>query len=226
MYTPSVSEPATRDGSAAEPERGFRDFGWTDNAPHSVRYLHGRVLDACMPLDSTSRVLDLGCGNGHLLAMLREKGAGPLVGVDIAPDGVDRARKRCPDARIECVLAGTDLLQELREEAFDLVVSTEVVEHVFDPDAWAATCYAAVRTGGRLVCSTPYHAYAKNLALCLLNRWDRHHQPLKLGGHIKFFSTDTLASLLARHGFEDIRFSGAGRVPYLWKSMIATARRP
>jgi len=219
-----VPTKATHDAHPPVSEHAIRDFGWTNTAPHSSRYLHQRVLAACDTLSPQARVLDLGCGNGHFLSMLQSLGVCSLVGVDIAPDGVERARARCPDARIECIRADANVLQTLDEDPFDLVVSTEVVEHVYDPDEWARTCRAALRPGGQLVCSTPYHGYAKNLALCLMGRWDRHHQPLKLGGHIKFFSRHTLAALLTRHDFADIRFTGAGRFPYFYKSMIASAR--
>jgi 2-polyprenyl-6-hydroxyphenyl methylase/3-demethylubiquinone-9 3-methyltransferase len=66
----------------------------------------------------------------------------------------------------------------------------------------------------------------KNLALSLLDRWDDHHTVRWDGGHIKFFSEKTLTALLGETGFTDIRFSNAGRVPWLWKSMVCRAVRP
>lgn len=203
-----------------------RDFGWRGEDPPSTRYLHRKVVALAEPLDDRTRALDLGCGNGYLLARLAERGAGVLVGLDVAEDGVALARKRVPRARIERFLADETVLERLGEAPFDVVFSTEVVEHVFDPHAWARACFAALRPGGVLVCSTPYHGYLKNLVIGLVGGWDTHHQPLKVGGHIKFFSTKTLRSLLEQNGFEFDRSIGAGRVPGLWKSMIVRARRP
>ena len=79
---------------------------------------------------------------------------------------------------------------------------------------------------GQLICSTPYHGYLKNLALSLVNKWDDHHNPLWDGGHIKFFSRDSLTRLLREAGLVNISFRGAGRLPYLWKSMVLAADRP
>lgn len=76
-----------------------------------------------------------------------------------------------------------------------------------------------------MVITTPYHGYLKNLALSLLDKWDVHHTPLWHGGHIKFWSRATLTELLDRHGFDVVGFSGVGRVPYLWKSMVLVARK-
>ena len=77
-----------------------------------------------------------------------------------------------------------------------------------------------------MVLSTPYHGYLKNLALALSGRLDAHFGALRDGGHIKFFSWPTLQVLLEEAGFVDLRFRGAGRVPFLWKSMVVSARRP
>ena len=46
------------------------------------------------------------------------------------------------------------------------------------------------------------------------------------GGHIKFWSRRTLSALLEEVGFGRLEFRGAGRLPYLWNSMILSARRP
>ena len=120
-----------------------------------------------------------------------------------------------------------DLCAELRLEPFNLVVSMEVVEHVYSPRQWARGCYKALKPGGFLICSTPYHGYLKNLALSLFNKWDSHWSPLYEGGHIKFWSRKTLTKLLSDAGFraEGISFRGAGRLPYLWKSMLLRATK-
>ena len=78
---------------------------------------------------------------------------------------------------------------------------------------------------GVLIITTPYHGYLKNLALSLFNKWDHHHTALWHGGHIKFWSKKTLSTLLADNGFELVAFSGVGRLPWLWKSMVIVAQK-
>ena len=73
--------------------------------------------------------------------------------------------------------------------------------------------------------STPYHGYFKNLALAIAGKLDGHLTVLWDGGHIKFFTPGSLRVLLRRAGFSDIHFHFAGRLPWLWKSMIAIARK-
>jgi 2-polyprenyl-3-methyl-5-hydroxy-6-metoxy-1,4-benzoquinol methylase len=115
---------------------------------------------------------------------------------------------------------GDDLPQEWRE-AFDVVISLEVVEHLFNPHHLVETARAVLKPGGCAIISTPYHGYLKNLALALFDKWDFHHHPERVGGHIKFWSKRTLRSLFdANNAFRAIEFRGAGRAPYLWNSMI------
>ena len=76
---------------------------------------------------------------------------------------------------------------------------------------------------GRLILSTPYHGYLKNVALAVSGRLDAHHTVLWDGGHIKFFSRRTLEEMLRQGGFKPLEFVGAGRLPYLWKSMVISA---
>jgi 2-polyprenyl-6-hydroxyphenyl methylase/3-demethylubiquinone-9 3-methyltransferase len=116
--------------------------------------------------------------------------------------------------------ADANILDRLGCEPFDLVISTEVVEHLYAPRAYVAGCYKAVRPGGRFICSTPYHGYLKNLAIALFDGWDRHANPLWDGGHIKLWSYDTLGKLLRETGFTNLQFRGAGRVPFLWMTML------
>ena len=53
-----------------------------------------------------------------------------------------------------------------------------------------------------------------------MNKWDDHHTVLWDDGHIKFWSKKTLTKLLEEFGFTVTNFKGAGRLPYLWKSMV------
>ena len=148
-----------------------------------------------------------------------------LVGVDLADTVVEAARRVCPQGRFQKMNVTEDLCERLAEEPFDLVVSLEFVEHLYSPGQWAEACFRALKPGGRLVCSTPYYGYLKNLLIGVVDKWDEHFSALSEGGHVKFFSRKTLTQLLGGVGFQAIRFRGAGRLPYLWKSMVVSADR-
>jgi 2-polyprenyl-3-methyl-5-hydroxy-6-metoxy-1,4-benzoquinol methylase len=175
-------------------------------------------------LEPGTRVLDVGCGNGFTCGEFLRRGCN-VVGIDLSEQGIALARENYPTARFEILAADQDILQNLAEEPFDLVVSTEVVEHLYAPREWAAGCYAALKPGGIFICTTPYHGYLKNLLISLKGGWDKHATPLWDGGHIKLWSRRTLSALLGEAGFTDLRFAGAGRLPALWMTMVFGAEK-
>jgi 2-polyprenyl-3-methyl-5-hydroxy-6-metoxy-1,4-benzoquinol methylase len=197
-----------------------QDYGWTDTPPESSTYINPAVITLARSANARS-ILDAGCGNGSLSGTLAEAGF-QVTGVDADQAGVALARNRFPAANFTI---GSFLDPPPRQD-FDMVVSTEVVEHLYSPHELADYCFSALRPGGTLVISTPYHGYLKNLALSLLGKWDKHHTALWHGGHIKFWSKSTLGLLLEKSGFEIEGFLGVGRVPLLWKSMILVAKKP
>jgi 2-polyprenyl-6-hydroxyphenyl methylase/3-demethylubiquinone-9 3-methyltransferase len=107
-----------------------------------------------------------------------------------------------------------------------VVLSLEVVEHIYAPRHYARTIFDLLSGGGLAILSTPYHGYWKNLALALSGRMDEHFTALWDHGHIKFWSVRTLGELLREAGFIDVRFERVGRVPALAKAMIAVATKP
>jgi len=191
----------------------------------SNHYVIPAVLSLAGDVSGGSRVLDIGCGNGGLAGEFLRRGC-VVVGVDLSDSGIAQARKAHPEGRFEVLEADEAVAQKLGEDGFDLVVSTEVIEHLYRPAGLLAGAFAALRPGGRFVCSTPYHGYVKNLTLGLANRMDAHLEPWKEGGHIKFWSRRSLFAEFERSGFERLCFRGAGRVPLLWKSMVVSGDRP
>lgn len=201
------------------------EYGWDTVAPHTNAYLMPAVRALCPPMRSGMRILDIGCGNGTFSGAFLTTGC-RLVGVDTSPQGIEAARQQFPKARWEMIAADRDILEQLGEEAFDLVISTEVVEHLYAPKDWAKGCFGALKPGGRLICTTPYHGYLKNLMLSVFNKWDSHANPMWDGGHIKHWSRPTLSRLLSGAGFTNLQFRGAGRLPWLWMSMAMSGDRP
>jgi 2-polyprenyl-6-hydroxyphenyl methylase/3-demethylubiquinone-9 3-methyltransferase len=168
------------------------------------------------------RIFDLGCGNGAVANRLSK--FAPVTGIDISASGIRIAQQSFPHLDVHTGSVYDDLARQYG--SFPIVVSLEVIEHLFDPRTYARRLFDLVETGGIAVVSTPYHGYWKNLALALTGQFDPHFSALWDGGHIKFWSIHTLGVILKEAGFCDVEFRRVGRIPPLAKSMIAIARRP
>jgi SAM-dependent methyltransferase len=98
-----------------------------------------RMIPA-LEVPAEGRVLDFGCADRpyrHLFAPTTE-----FVGADLPGN---------PDAEL---VIGSDGTIETPPEAFDAVLSTQVLEHVADPDVYLAESHRVLRSGGRILLST------------------------------------------------------------------------
>jgi 2-polyprenyl-3-methyl-5-hydroxy-6-metoxy-1,4-benzoquinol methylase len=154
--------------------------------------------------------------------MLSELGFS-VSGVDPSESGISQATMAYPHLDLRLASTHDDLKGMFG--TFPLVVSVEVVEHVYAPRRFARTAFELLEPGGLALITTPYHGYWKNLAIALTNGSDRHFTALWDGGHIKFWSVATLTPLLEEAGFSLEYFQRVGRIPPLAKSMIAVAKR-
>lgn len=204
----------------------YKDYGFSSGAPsHVYSGISQAVFQLAAPLAPGSRVLDIGCGDGVLCGDFHLRGC-QVVGVDLSESGIALARRNFPGCRFELLGVNEVSLDRLGEAPFDLVVSTEVVEHLYSPRQLSRAAYDALRPGGQFIITTPYHGYLKNLAISLANHWDVHADPLWDGGHVKLFSRKTLGKLLTEAGFRDLRFLGVGRISFLWMSMVFAGVKP
>ena len=201
----------------------YSEFEWqADRAGNgeSGEKLTHVFVELVKQLDGVKSICDLGCGNGHITGRLAALGY-QVTGVDASASGIKIARHTYPGVEfVESLIAG-DLK---RLGSFDLVISSDVIEHLYRPSDLLEAATALLKPQGQLLLGTPYHGYLKNLALAASGKMDAHFSVLHDGGHIKFFSVRTLSQLLVTHGFSDLSFTYYGRAPWLWKNMICHAR--
>ena len=165
------------------------------------------------------RVLDLGCGAGRFIAALQDAGAAP-VGVELAEAALERARRNVPGAELHRLAA--DGAIPLEDASVDLVWCSEVLEHVPDTAGLLSEARRVLRTGGRLLVTTPSHDLPRR-GLLALTRFDAHFDPL--GQHVRFYSRRSLARVLGDFAFEDVHVSRIGGLPGLRQTLVARARK-
>ena len=180
------------------------------------------ILGSLDILQDQKRIFELGCGNGAVAEVLTRHGY-QLTGVDVSVQGLEQAQRRHPHLLLQQGSAYDRLTDTYGR--FPVVISLEVVEHLYDPRAFARNLFNLIEPTGTAIVSTPYHGYWKNLAMALTGRLDHHFTALWDHGHIKFWSIATLRQLLQEAGFHSINFRRVGRVPALAKSMIAIATK-
>ncbi|MGI8893254.1 MAG: class I SAM-dependent methyltransferase [Bacteroidia bacterium] len=202
----------------------YKDYGYNDvSADHVSEYILNPVLNN-LKGEKDKLILDVGCGNGWLVNELIDKGY-DAYGIDASETGVNLAKKINANRFWVQDINSEQLPAGLNSKKFQIIISTEVIEHLYNPVKYIKFCKSILLKsgGGKLILTTPYHGYLKNVVLALSDKMDHHYSPIWEGGHIKFWSKETLNKFLTDQGFIIEAFEGCGRLPYLWKSMLVTA---
>jgi trans-aconitate 2-methyltransferase len=92
------------------------------------------------------RILDVGCGTGHLAARIAEAGA-EVLGIDASSSMIEQARKNYPRLRFEVV----DVLEMDGRSEHDAVFSNAVLHWVTRPELAATRIFDTLKPGGRFV---------------------------------------------------------------------------
>lgn len=163
-------------------------------------------------------VLDVGCGNGHLLYQLRTRFK-KLVGLEYSPHRLEQAKINLSEFGFEGVLGTAEDMKLVGSGSVDCVVSADTIEHIPDVYASAKELFRVLRPGGLLVINTPNVAFIKKRILLALGRFPSTSQPneglggdiIFDGGHLHYFTFRSLSLLLERAGFVIEARIGYGR---------------
>jgi SAM-dependent methyltransferase len=105
------------------------------------------------------KILDVGCAQGTLALLLAERGHN-VVALDLRPGFLEYAQTRYTHGRIRFI-AGNALECEL-DEQFDIVFANQVIEHLVYPEQLVRRLKSLLRSGGKLVVTTPNWHYIRN----------------------------------------------------------------
>jgi trans-aconitate 2-methyltransferase len=113
---------------------------------HSFVWKHGAALLELLQPRAGERILDVGCGTGHLTAQLTAAGA-DVVGIDHSPAMIEQARANYPQLRFDVA----DARAFAYPEPFDAVFSNAVLHWIKEPERVVPCVQRALKAGGRFV---------------------------------------------------------------------------
>jgi O-antigen biosynthesis protein len=166
-------------------------------------------------IPSASQVLDVGCGSGDLGRSLHGKQC-KVTGWDLKFDRINANREfyqALEERNVET--------QGLGDEKYDVVVFSDVLEHLNDPEKVLVKSRESLRSGGMVLISLPNVAYLDNRLGLLKGNWNYTDEGILDRTHLKFFTLLTAEQLLVSSGFrvQDIE----PEIPVIhsaWKSGI------
>lgn len=186
QYELALKKWDTSNGTTPEAQSVARFQQVTERRLRCALRLLGRLTSP--PL----RLLDVGCSSGALLAVAARLGFSPS-GVEIASKAVDTAQR----AGFE-VFCG--LLHDARfaDETFHVITAFELIEHLNAPLSLLTECHRILKPEGVLIVNTPNAA--SWTAGVMRECWDGFSLS-SMGGHVSFFSPQSLTNLAEQCGF-------------------------
>lgn len=158
--------------------------------PHRKAAFDASVM--WLPCVPGGKVLEIGCGNGNLLAHLKALGW-QVQGVEPDPKSAAIAQ-----SKLLPVLAGELGAGSFAPQSFDAIVMSHVIEHIADPVALISICQVLLKPGGRLVMLTP------NLDALGHRLFGRDWLHLDAPRHLNLFTQNALLAACRQAGFADV----------------------
>jgi SAM-dependent methyltransferase len=184
-----------------------------DRARRQARMLAGLLRE----FDGPAVIVDVGCGDGSALAVAaRQNPAHRFAGIDWSAGALRRARA----LGLTVVRAGVAAPGlPVADGAADVVIMSEVIEHLVDPDRAVAEVRRVLRPGGSLLLSTPNLAAWYNRGLLAAGIQPVFSEVSLRGvfgrpgrvvaGHLRLFTRRALSEFLTASGFRCVTVTGA-----------------
>jgi glycosyltransferase involved in cell wall biosynthesis len=207
-------------------------FTWDATAQATVQAYRCAVLTVDLDrlgVVAGTRLLDIGCGNGRHAFAAWKAGSG-VVAVDASVaelgDVATMAGAMLVAGEVSAidggVLAGDALALPFADRSFDVIVASEIFEHILDDHAAMRECARVLRPDGVVALSVPR---ALPEAINWLLSWDYHHNP---GGHIRIYRRRQLLARLSLAGLEQVHheYRHGLHSPYWWLRCALGVNRP
>ena len=185
------------------------------SGPDRARRQAQMLADVLAGRDGRQHIVDVGCGEGTATYLVKRLDPGnTVIGIDWSAMALRQARAR----GVLAVQGGIDSLP-LPDASVDVVIMSELIEHLVDTDAAAEEARRVLRPGGTLLLSTPNLAAWYNRGLIglgiqpvfsevsLKGIYGRPGQ--EVVGHLRLFTRRALEEFLVARGFTCERVCGA-----------------
>ncbi len=146
------------------------------------------------------KVLDYGCGAGHLLSRMLKEPEGEFFGLDFSPDSIEATRNKCGNnSKLKELLLVKTLPVAFDDNLFDTITFIETIEHLQNDmlQNTLSEIYRILKPGGKVFITTPFNEeLEKHLAFCPFCKAEFHQMQ-----HIQSFTVNSIKALLEKHQF-------------------------
>jgi ubiquinone/menaquinone biosynthesis C-methylase UbiE len=185
------------------------------------------LLELCKQVSPIEVMLDCGCGDGEFTAMVAHAvQAKRVIGIDIVPEQIEKAKTK----GIEGIICNLDKGLNVPDASVDMLIASQVIEHVADTDGLIKEFHRVLKPGGYLVVGTPNLSAFTNILFLLVGKqptivevsdvalvgtWSPRKEDIERVGpaHRRIFTRGALKGFIQYYGFECQKLVGFGFLP-------------
>lgn len=145
-----------------------------------------------------SRVLEVGCATGFMTEHLTLRHDCSVTAIEVDAEAAERARKRGVEV-LEGSIEDPEILARV-SGPFDVVIFSDVLEHLVDPEAALRATVPLLAPGGHVVASIPNVAHWSIRLRLMAGRFRYTEGGILDRGHVRFFTRETIAEMFAAVG--------------------------
>lgn len=169
-----------------------------------------QIIKNFIPYSESKRILDVGCGDGTILKYVKVFNS--YTGVDISSTRIKRCKKKFNSPKINFIKYDIVLSFPFKNNIFDVVIASEIIEHVPDPIFFLQECKRVLKKDGVLILSTP-----------ISRRYIEQTDKLYNEQHLYIYSLKQLIFEIQKNGFKIKKMKGIG---FHFYKIILSAKNP
>ncbi len=155
-----------------------------------------------------AKILEIGCSGGALIKALRERGFSGITGIDISERAIDVCRQR----GLDNVMVMDAAVLDFDDETFDIVIASDILEHMKDDGSALREWKRLLKKGGRMIVFVPAFPFL----------WSRHDE---VNHHFRRYSRSQLKGALLDAGFSVKRVSFWNCILFFPAALVRIAQR-
>lgn len=191
---------------------------------------------------SAAKILDIGCGNGNISRALGSLGY-QVKGIDFSAKAIAYAKTKNTFSNVQFDVLSAEAIAD--SEQFDVIICSEVLEHLSQPAQLTATIARILQPGGLLIATVPNgwgprealitqpvqwlnRTFFKNAITGLKSSLGYSNSTLQSQSedltHIQFFTKRAITALIGNAGFKLLNFGHSDFIEHVFPYSILTRR--
>jgi 2-polyprenyl-3-methyl-5-hydroxy-6-metoxy-1,4-benzoquinol methylase len=159
---------------------------------------YNEILDRFEAFRKTGNLLDVGAGYGFFLEIARQRGWN-VYGTELT----DEAVNHCSEKGLT-MFKGELQNIDFGGVVFDVIISIEVIEHIYNPIDYLKKSNEILRKGGEFYLTTP------NFNSFLRYRLKEEYNVIEYPNHLGYFTRKTLNKVFTENGFKTLKIQTTG----------------